>query len=167
MPEVIDRFTASQVIALTGITYPVLDYWVRTKFIVPAQLKGKGKGSDRFFSFRDVVAIKAALRLRKMGASVQTLRKTVKHIQMQEALKPASAVLAGKYLFSDGREIYEKRGKDIIAMLRHPDQLAFAWLIDVNALAKEVEQDLPISPKKLIQKAPLPAIRISRKRRVS
>src|SRR4051794_13352699 len=118
MPKVIERFTASQVMKLTGITYPVLDYWVRTKFIIPAQQTGAGKGSDRFFSFPDLVAIRAALRLRKMGVSVQTLKRVVQLIQKKKGFDSGSAALAAAYLFSEGGEVYEKTSEEVIAHLR-------------------------------------------------
>jgi DNA-binding transcriptional MerR regulator len=150
MRNVVEIFTAGDVVKLTGITYPVLDYWVRTDFIVPTKQNGTGKGSDRLFSFGDVVAIKTALRLRRLGASLQGLREAVRHIQKQhKGLRSTAArTLAGKYLVWDGHELFEKNSGDVIAMLKRPDQFAFDWVLNLKSVSTEKPQT-----KKSMQKA--------------
>src|SRR5581483_10183731 len=96
MATTVERFSAGKVVKITGIRYSVLDYWVKTGFIVPAQQKGTGKGSDRLFSFSDVAAIRAALRLRALGASLQGIREAIKHIQKRHGGEETG--LKGRYL---------------------------------------------------------------------
>src|ERR1051326_3198845 len=128
MAKTVEGLSAGQVVKITGIAYPVLDYWVKTGFIAPTQQKGKGKGSDRLFSFGDVVAIKAALRLRALGASLQGIRQAVRHIQRHHNTAECAgtaAGLKGRYLLWNGSEIFEKSSDGVIAMLKRPEQRAF------------------------------------------
>ena len=143
MGKTVERFPAGQVVKITGITYSVLDYWVKTGFIVPAQQKGKGKGSDRLFSFGDVVAIKAALRLRALGASLQGIRQAIRHIQKQHNLPESGAAggLERRDIFGleNRSKIVEKSCDGVIAMLEAtPTTFAFDWVINLQSVCNEV-----------------------------
>ncbi len=48
-------FRAPQVCKLVGITYRQLDYWARTNLIRPSLQEATGSGSQRLYSFSDVV----------------------------------------------------------------------------------------------------------------
>jgi DNA-binding transcriptional MerR regulator len=163
MAKTVERLSAGEVVKITGISYPVLDYWVKTGFIVPAEQKGKGKGSDRLFSFGDVVAIKAALRLRALGASLQGIRQAVQLIQKEHDKEESTATAAGlkgKYLIWDGKEIVERTSDGVIARLKRPGQLAFDWVISLESVHNELSEDF----KKPLQKARL-ASNVSAKRK--
>ncbi|MBC7105109.1 MAG: MerR family transcriptional regulator [Firmicutes bacterium] len=57
-------FRVKDVLQLTGLTYRQLDYWDRSGFISPSVAAAAGPGTERLYSFRDVVALKVAKRLR-------------------------------------------------------------------------------------------------------
>lgn len=82
--------------------YANLDYWVRSGFFRPSVEEASGKGSDRTFSFRDVVALKVAQRLRTAGVSLQSLRAAVQRILGLSGLDSASEALAATYLVLSG-----------------------------------------------------------------
>ena len=48
-------FRAPQVCKIVGITYRQLDYWARTDLIVPSLQTAQGSGSQRVYSFQDIV----------------------------------------------------------------------------------------------------------------
>ena len=46
-----------------GITYRQLDYWARTGLVEPSIRSAAGSGSQRLYSFRDVLVLKVVKRL--------------------------------------------------------------------------------------------------------
>lgn len=48
-------YRAPQVCKLVDITYRQLDYWARTDLIVPSLQRASGSGTQRLYSFTDVV----------------------------------------------------------------------------------------------------------------
>ena len=140
MAKRIETFTAGQVVKLSGVPYANLDYWVRSGFLRPSVEEASGKGSDRTFSFRDVVALRVAQRLRVAGVSLQSLRAAVHKILGLRGLGSASEALASTYLVSDGRIVYAKTGDELVALVRKPGQLAFAWFIDLGRVIREIRR---------------------------
>lgn len=41
---------------VAGITYRQLDYWARTKLVEPTIRTARGSGSQRLYSFKDILA---------------------------------------------------------------------------------------------------------------
>ena len=140
MAKHIETFTAGQVVKLSGVPYAKLDYWVRSGFLCPSVEQASGKGTDRTFSFRDVVALRVAQRLRDAGVSLQSLREAVERITHLKSLGSTSEALASTYLVSDGRTVYAKTGDELIALVRKPGQLAFAWFIDLGQVVREIRE---------------------------
>ena len=42
----------------SGISYRQLDYWARTELVVPTVRDATGSGSQRLYSFRDILVLK-------------------------------------------------------------------------------------------------------------
>ena len=63
----VNGFRAPQVCKLVGITYRQLDYWARTNLIKPSLQHAHGSGSQRLYSFTDVVQLKVIKRLLDAG----------------------------------------------------------------------------------------------------
>lgn len=74
--ETMRTFDKKAVIALTGLTYRQIDYWTTTGIVVPFKASA-GKGSRREYSFKDLVQLRVAKRLRAEGISLQKLRKSL------------------------------------------------------------------------------------------
>ena len=60
-----------------GITYRQLDYWARTGLVEPSIRSAKGSGSQRLYSFRDILVLKVVKRLLDTGVSLQQIRTAV------------------------------------------------------------------------------------------
>ena len=54
-----------------GITYRQLDYWARTGLVVPEIRPATGSGTQRLYSFRDILLLKVIKRLIDAGVSLQ------------------------------------------------------------------------------------------------
>ena len=66
-------YRAPQVCNLVGITYRQLDYWARTGLLRPSIQSARGSGSQRRYSFTDVVQLKVIKRLLDAGMSLSKL----------------------------------------------------------------------------------------------
>ncbi len=91
--------TACQVV---GITYRQLDYWARTGLVVPSVRGAAGSGSQRLYSFKDVLVLKVVKRLLDAGVSLQNIRLAVDHLRARGVRE-----LAGITMLSDGTTVYE------------------------------------------------------------
>lgn len=86
--------------AAAGISYRQLDYWDRTLLVVPSIQTATGSGSQRLYSFRDILVLKLVKRLLDTGVSLQQIRIAV------EQLKAAGVSdLANTTLMSDGARV--------------------------------------------------------------
>ncbi len=100
--------------AAAGITYRQLDYWARTELVVPTVRSAAGSGSQRLYSFKDVLVLKVVKRLLDTGVSLQNIRVAV------EALRKRGVEdLAGITLLSDGTTVYEcTSSEEVVDLLR-------------------------------------------------
>lgn len=80
-------FRTSEVAKLAGLTQRQLDYWDRTGFLKPSLARAAGRGSARFYSFRDVVELRIAKELRDAGIPLQALRRVVEYLRDVEGLE--------------------------------------------------------------------------------
>ena len=99
---------------VAGITYRQLDYWARTGIVVPSVRGAVGSGSQRLYSFKDILVLKIVKRLLDTGVSLQNVRLAVEHLH-QRGVKELSDVT----LFSDGVGVYEcTSGEEVVDLLR-------------------------------------------------
>lgn len=87
---------------IAGISYRPLDYWARTNLIVPSIRGAAGSGSQRLYSFKDILVLKIVKRLLDTGISLQNIRVAVDHLRERGVRD-----LAKITLFSDGTTVYE------------------------------------------------------------
>ena len=125
-----------------GITYRQLDYWARTALVEPSVRAAHGSGSQRLYSFRDILVLKVVKRLLDTGISLQQIRAAVQHLRDR-----GSADLAQVTLMSDGVSVYECTSTDEVVDLLQGGQGVFG--IALGKVWREVEGDL----------AELPAVR--------
>ena len=68
-------FSAGITSRVTSVPYRTLDYWARSRFIVPSGREARGTGSERRYTFDDLIALRTARELRSGGISTQALRR--------------------------------------------------------------------------------------------
>jgi DNA-binding transcriptional MerR regulator len=73
---------------LVGITYRQLDYWARTDLLKPSLKPAKGSGSQRLYSFGDVVQLKVVKRLLDAGMSLKKIRQAIEILREQLPTHP-------------------------------------------------------------------------------
>ncbi|WP_129838177.1 MerR family transcriptional regulator [Streptomyces sp. RFCAC02] len=121
--------------AAAGITYRQLDYWARTGLVQPSIRPAHGSGTQRLYSFHDVLVLKIVKRLLDAGVSLQSIRAAV------TALRAADlAELAGMTLMSDGAAVHRCSSPDDLAQLLQDGRGVFG--IAVGAVWNDVESAL-------------------------
>jgi len=127
-------YRAPQVCNLVGITYRQLDYWARTKLIVPSLQQATGSGSKRLYSFTDVVQLKVIKRLLDAGMSLKKIRSAVEILRMQ---LDSDQPLADVTLLSDGQTIYAAHSEQEVVDVFRKGQGVFG--IAIGPVQEEVE----------------------------
>ena len=122
-----------------GITYRQLDYWARTGLVEPSVRAAHGSGSQRLYSFRDILVLKVVKRLLDTGISLQQIRAAVQHLRDH-----GGADLAQVTLMSDGVSVYECTSTDEVVDLLQGGQGVFG--IALGRVWREVEGDLAMLP---------------------
>ncbi|GGA55628.1 transcriptional regulator [Pseudoclavibacter endophyticus] len=118
-----------------GITYRQLDYWARTDLVTPTVRGAKGSGSQRLYSFRDILVLKLVKRLLETGISLQQIRTAVNQLRESGVVD-----LAQTTLMSDGASVYLCTSNDEVIDLVHRGQGVFG--ISVGHVLREVESTL-------------------------
>jgi DNA-binding transcriptional MerR regulator len=92
-----EGFRGPQVCKIVGITYRQLDYWARTELVRPSVCDAAGSGTQRLYSYTDLVELKVVKRLLDAGISLQSARKAIEYLRTQlgEDLASAHLVIDG------------------------------------------------------------------------
>jgi DNA-binding transcriptional MerR regulator len=129
-------YRVPEVCRIVGITYRQLDYWARTELVTPSIRDASGSGSQRLYSFQDLVTLRVIKNLLDTGVSLQRVRTAVEHLSEME--RPVTAVT----LISDGKGVYEADSPEAVVDLLRQGQGVFAIALDrvwedvENALTK-------------------------------
>jgi DNA-binding transcriptional MerR regulator len=122
-----------------GITYRQLDYWARTGLVEPSVRGATGSGTQRLYSFRDILVLKVVKRLLDTGVSLQQIRTAVVHLRERGVDD-----LAQITLMSDGASVYECTSADEVIDLVQGGQGVFG--IAVGRVWREIEGELAQLP---------------------
>jgi DNA-binding transcriptional MerR regulator len=122
-----------------GITYRQLDYWARTALVVPSVRDASGSGTQRLYSFRDIVVLKVVKRLLDAGVSLQNIRKAIETLRQW-----GEDELSTMTLISDGTTVYECRSAEEVVDLLQGGQGVFG--IAISGAFKEIQGSLAELP---------------------
>ena len=123
----------------TGITYRQLDYWARTHLLVPSIRTAAGSGSQRLYSFKDILVLRIIKRLLDTGVSLQNVRSAVEHLR-ERGVEDLSEIT----LMSDGATIYECTTEDEVIDIMRGGQGVFG--IAIGRVRSEVAGTLAKFP---------------------
>ncbi len=125
--------------AAAGITYRQLDYWARTSLVQPTIRAATGSGTQRLYSFRDILVLKIVKRLLDTGVSLQNIRTAVDQLHAR-----GTDDLAHITLLSDGTTVYECSSAEEVVDLLQGGQGVFG--IAVGGAFRELEGSLATLP---------------------
>src|SRR4051812_49844427 len=108
-----DGFRGPQVCTIVGITYRQLDYWARTNLLRPSISEARGSGTQRRYSYTDLVELKVIKNLLDAGVSLQSARRAI------QCLRQGGSDLATANLVLNGTQsVLVRSGEEIIDLLR-------------------------------------------------
>jgi len=107
-------FRGPQVCEIVGITYRQLDYWARTGLLRPSIAEAKGSGTQRLYSYRDLVELKVIKQLLDAGLSLRRARRAIDCLRgdVGADLSAASLVLG------EASSVLARTGDDLVDLLR-------------------------------------------------
>jgi DNA-binding transcriptional MerR regulator len=122
-------FTPRQVMRLTGVPYSTLNLWAKNGLLQPSIATGTGSGSERVYSFSDLIALKVAFELRKAGVTTRSLRAVIKFVRDTEGIENP---LAEARLVVSGRDvILVKNHEELVSVLSKPGQNCLRFVVDL------------------------------------
>src|SRR4249920_2907875 len=108
-------YRGPHVCKIVGITYRQLDYWARTDLVRPSICDANGSGTQRLYSYTDLVELKVIKRLLDADISLQAARKAIEYLREQ-----LGADLASAHLVLDGSNtVLVQTGDQIVDLLRN------------------------------------------------
>lgn len=108
-------FRGPQVCKIVGISYRQLDYWARTDLVRPSLADARGSGTQRRYSYRDLVRLKVIKNLLDSGVKLQAARKAIEYVRgdLGDDWASASLVLNGT------NSVLVRSGEDLVDVVRH------------------------------------------------
>ncbi|MGH9303386.1 MAG: MerR family transcriptional regulator [Acidimicrobiales bacterium] len=111
-------FRGPQVCKIVGITYRQLDHWDRSGLLCPSLVAARGSGSQRVYSYRDVVELRVIKQLLDAGVTLRRARRAVEFLRGSgDDLASSSLVLGAdnSVLVKDGEELLDVlRGGQVV-----------------------------------------------------
>ena len=122
-----------------GISYRQLDYWARTGLVVPEIRTADGSGTQRLYSFRDILLLKVVKKLLDAGITLQQIRAAITHLRLRGVEDLTSVTL-----MSDGVSVYECTSDNEVVDLLRGGQGMFA--IALGGVWRDIEGTLATLP---------------------
>ena len=146
MATATDSFSTGDAVRITGVSFRNIDYWARTKFIVPSIAEANGTGTERRYSFSDLLALRVARELRAAGISTQSLRRVADFLRTRKGL---TNPLAECHLIVTGADVQVATSpKKIMSVLRTPGQTSFAFVFDLARTVGEMKEEIETRERK-------------------
>jgi len=117
-------YRVPEVCRIVGISYRQLDYWARTELVRPSVRDAGGSGTQRLYSFQDLLQLKVVKSLLDAGVALHQIRKAIDY------LRETKQSLSGVTLMSDGRRIYTPESPEAVVDLLSKGQGVFAIAVD-------------------------------------
>ena len=124
MAEEQQGYRVPEVTKAVGISYRQLDYWARTGLVTPSIREAGGSGTQRLYSFRDLLVLRIIKKLLDAGVGLQQIRKAVDYLR--DMKQPLHSVT----LMSDGNRIYAPESPEAVIDLLSKGQGVFAIAVD-------------------------------------
>ena len=112
--ETEEGFRGPQVCKIVGITYRQLDYWARTDLLKPSIADAKGSGTQRRYSYEDLLELKVIKKLLDAGVSLKSARRALACLReaVGDDVKSANLVLDGE------GSVLARTGEEVVDLLK-------------------------------------------------
>jgi DNA-binding transcriptional MerR regulator len=141
-----DSFSTGDAVRITGVSFRNIDHWARTKFIVPSIADARGTGTERRYSFSDLLALRVARELREAGVSTRSLRRIVDFVRTRKSL---TNPLAECHLIVTGSDVQVATSPEkLMSDLLRQGQTSFAFVFDLARTVDEMKQEIDARKRK-------------------
>lgn len=130
-----ESYRSTTAARLAGCSYRQLDFWDRTGLVRPSISEARGSGTQRRYSWGDVVLLAIVVQLLNNGMSLQRARRAIDAIRNVEDLYGVNLVFLG----SDIR-VATTTGSTIDAVM---SGVGIVAMLNVGAVAAELRQRIP------------------------
>jgi DNA-binding transcriptional MerR regulator len=128
-----DGYRGPQVCNVVGITYRQLDYWARTDLLRPSISDARGSGTQRIYSYSDLLQLKVIKQLLVAGVSLRSTRKAI------ECLRASGASVASASLvIVDDRSVLAHSGEELFDLLQG-GQGVLGIVLGMDKIVSEVD----------------------------
>ena len=110
----IEGYRGPQTCKIVGITYRQLDYWTRTGLVSPSIQSATGSGTQRLYSFNDLLQLKVIKSLTDAGASLQKVRQAIDYVREHVADDWSKVNIV-----ADGSGVYALTEAEVFDLIRN------------------------------------------------
>jgi DNA-binding transcriptional MerR regulator len=132
-------YRGPQVCKIVGITYRQLDYWARTGLVRPSVMDAQGSGTQRLYSWRDLVVLKVIKQMLDAGISLQSARKAV------ESLRAFDEDLASVRIVLQGPDVVLAQSDEQVMDLLRGGQGVLSMVLDVEPLQETINEAVQLA----------------------
>ena len=132
-------YRGPQVCKIVGITYRQLDYWARTGLVRPSVMDANGSGTQRLYSYRDLVELKVIKQMLDAGISLQSARKAV------ESLREFDEGLASVRVVIQGPNVVLAQSDEQVMDLLRGGQGVLSVVLDIEPLQQTITQAVQLA----------------------
>jgi DNA-binding transcriptional MerR regulator len=132
-------YRGPQVCKIVGITYRQLDYWARTGLVRPSVMDANGSGTQRLYSYRDLVELKVIKQMLDAGISLQSARKAV------DALRAFDHELASVRIVIQGPNIVLAQSDEQVMDLLRGGQGVLSMVLEIEPLQQTITQAVQLA----------------------
>ncbi|MGI9586312.1 MAG: MerR family transcriptional regulator [Acidimicrobiia bacterium] len=138
-------FRSPQVCTVVGITYRQLDYWDRTGLLGPSMQAASGSGTQRLYTFNDIVTLRVVKRLKDAGTSLNKIRQAFDQLDTEVGPDWRDKDIT---LLSDGTSIYAATSPEEVVDLLQKGQGVFGIAVRpvLDELRGEIHRLYPDRP---------------------
>ncbi len=122
---------------IAKVSTKTLRNWDDRGFLKPSVSDAPARGISRIYSFRDLIAMRVASRLRDGGIPLKSIARIVKYLRTRKGLN-VTDVLASTTLITDGHDVYEIEGDVMLSTLRRPGQRVL-HVLPLDELVAEIQ----------------------------
>jgi DNA-binding transcriptional MerR regulator len=126
-----------QATKIVDITYRQLDYWTRTGLVSPSIRSAEGSGTQRIYSFNDLLQLKVIKELIDAGASLQKVRQSIEYVREHIEGDWSKVTIA-----TDGDRVYACTSDAEVLDLLRSGQGVLGSLVSVEKVKEQLDGTL-------------------------
>lgn len=136
-------YSKKQAMIITGVTARQIAHWAATDVVTPSVKSGIGKGNRREYSFKDLVQLKVAKRLRDEGLSLQKIRRTLEYLRKN--FPEAASPLAEVRFLTNGKDLFRMTNDPAVLLEALSGQLVWSLAFGkiVDKVRGQIEKLMP------------------------